>query len=269
MAYRVRLDHFEGPLDLLLHLVKKNEVEVTEIPIAIITDQYLEYLALLREMNLDVAGEYLVMAATLVYLKSRTLLPVPEGGEGEDEEGDPRAELVARLLEYQRYREAAAELARRAVLHRDVFARPRDAAPVDADDEGAVEVADASLGVLLDALRRVLRRTAAPPVHEVVSEGLGVRDCIPYLLDRLRDAGATTFDALFPDGCSRHRVIVTFLALLELMRLRVVRVEQSEQFGELTIRLGVPTIEEAWATVRARDLDEPAMEPLDGVPGET
>ncbi len=257
MSYRVRLDLFEGPLDLLLHLVKRNEVEITDIPIATITDQYLEYMTLLQEMSLDVAGEFLVMAATLIYIKSRTLLPDPETDGDEEDEGDPRAELVARLLEYQRFRDAAIELGQRTVLNRDVFARPCEAAPADpAQDPGAIEVEDASLGVLLDALRRVLRRGAAAPVHEVIPESLGVRDCIRHVLARLRDTGRTTFEGLFPEGALRHRIIVTFLALLELMRLGVVRAQQTEHFGELTIRLGVASVEEAWAIVRARDPDE-------------
>jgi segregation and condensation protein A len=257
MTYRVRLELFEGPLDLLLHLVKKNEVEITDIPIATITDQYLEYMALLREMNLDVAGEFLVMAATLIYLKSRTLLPAPELEAEEDEEGDPRAELVARLLEYQRFRDAALELGQRPLLNRDVFARPRGPlAEEEAAEPGDVAVEDASLGVLLDAFRQVLRRSAAPPAHEVVRERLSVRDCIGYVLTRLETTGRVTFAGLFPDGGARHRMIVTFLALLELMRLGVVRVRQAEPFGELSIGLGVASVGEAWDVVRAGDPDE-------------
>jgi segregation and condensation protein A len=258
MTYRVRLELFEGPLDLLLHLVKKNEVEITDIPVATITDQYLEYMALLHEMNLDVAGEFLVMAATLIYLKSRTLLPAPEVDAEEDDEGDPRAELVTRLLEYQRFRDAALELGQRPLLNRDVFARPRGPVAEEeaAAEPGDVAVEDASLGALLDAFRQVLRRSAAPLVHEVVRERVSVRECIEHVLARLRSTGGVTFAGLFPDGAARHRMIVTFLALLELMRLGVVRVRQPEPFGELSIGLGVASVEEAWDVVRAGDPDE-------------
>jgi segregation and condensation protein A len=245
MSYRVRLELFEGPLDLLLHLVKKSEVDIADIPIATITDQYLGYLGMLEEMSLDVAGEFLVMAATLIYIKSRCLLPEPEG-EGDEEEGDPRAELIERLREYQRFREAAFELQRRQVLKRDVFARPRGDAP-DAPEDPAQPrpIREVSLGALLDALREVLRRTVAAPVHEVMPEGLTIRDCITPILHRLSSSGRASFGSLFPDGATRHRVIVTFLALLELMRLGAVRAEQGALFGELTIVLAAPSVEAA------------------------
>jgi segregation and condensation protein A len=257
VSYRVKLELFEGPLDLLLHLVKKNEVDIADIPIAIITDQYLEYMAMLEELNLDVAGEFLVMAATLMYIKSRCLLPQPEEADDE-EEGDPRAQLIERLREYQRFREAAFELGERQLLARDVFARPRDAADAEALGDGAepeVEVRDVSLGVLLDAFRRVLQRSAAAPAHEVTREGLTLRDCIGPILERLRTTGETTFDALFPDGATRHRIIVTFLALLELMRHGVVHARQAAQFGEVRIVLAAPSIEIAVAAMEQGGLE--------------
>jgi segregation and condensation protein A len=244
--------------------VKKNEVDIADIPIAIITDQYLEYVVMLEELNLDVAGEFLVMAATLIYIKSRDLLPQPEEAE-DDEEGDPRAELIERLREYQRFREAAFELSQRQLLSRDVFSRPADAGETEEpgeDGEAEVEIRDASLGILLDAFRRVLQRSVAAPVHEVTREGLTLRDCIGPILGRLRATGETTFEALFPDGATRHRIIVTFLALLELMRHGVVRARQAAQFGEVTIVLAVPSIETAVAVIEQQDLD------AGSVPGE-
>ena len=159
MSYRVKLDIFEGPLDLLLHLVKKNEVEVSDIPVATITDQYLAYLDLLHQLDLDVAGEYLVMAATLLHLKSRLLLPGEDTTEEEEGE-DPRAELVRQLLEYQRFKEVADLLNRQDLLDRDVFAR---APLLDESDNEADIVYDVSLGDLLDALQEVLKH-AAPEV---------------------------------------------------------------------------------------------------------
>jgi segregation and condensation protein A len=250
MSYTVKLELFEGPLDLLLHLIKKNEMSITDIPIATITDQYLAYMELLEEMNLDVAGEFLVMAATLMYIKSRLLLPEPESPEDEEDE-DPRAELVQQLLEYQRFRDAAFELGRREVLTRDVFARPPGEPP--ADVVGEVTYRDVSLGELLDALRAVLRRLAVRTVHEVQPEGLSIRDCITPILAQLRESAEkqVRFEALFPEDCTRHRLIVTFLALLELMRLGVVRARQESRFGEIVITLAAATIEAAEALARS------------------
>jgi segregation and condensation protein A len=251
MAYRVKLDLFEGPLDLLLHLIKKNEVDITDIPIAVITDQYLAYLGLLEDLNLDVAGEFLVMAATLMNIKSRCLLPEPESEGGEDEEGDPRAELVERLREYQRFREAGLELSRRAVLTRDVFARPKGGQPDDPAHTVVRELRDVSLGVLLDALRDVMRRIRVAPVHEVLPEGLTIRDCVGPILNRLRATGRASFDRLFPEGATRHRVIVTFLALLELMRVGAVRAYQEEDFEEVIVVLALPSVEAAEEVMRS------------------
>jgi len=255
MPYRVRLDLFEGPLDLLLHLIKKNEVDITDIPIAAITDQYLAYLDMLQEMNLDVAGEFLVMAATLMNIKSRCLLPESESEAGdEEEEGDPRAELVERLREYQRFREAGLELGRRAILTRDVFSRPRGGPPDDPTYRAARELRDVSLGVLLDAFRDVMRRTLARPVHEVMPEGLTIRDCVSPILSRLRATGRASFETLFPEGATRHRVIVTFLALLELMRLGAVRAYQEEEFAEVMVVLAVPSVEAAEELLQTLEL---------------
>jgi segregation and condensation protein A len=237
---KVKLDAFEGPLDLLLHLVKKNEVEVTSIPITTITDQYLAYLDLLHELNLDIAGEYLVMAATLLHIKSRMLLP---GEEQEEEEGeDPRAQLVQQLLEYQRYREAAEELARREMLERDVFARPPTAEEGEDREEILLNV---SLGDLLDALQEVLKQTAMDATHAVVLEEVSLTECLCAVVDKLRVAGEMVFSDLFSQHTSRLRILVTFLALLELVRTRMVRVQQEELFAPICISLAVPAEEVA------------------------
>jgi len=235
---KVKLDLFEGPLDLLLHLVKKNEMEVAGIPIATITDQYLAYLDLLHELNLDVAGEYLVMAATLLHIKSRTLLP---GEEQEEEEGeDPRAQLVQQLLEYQRYREAAEALARREMLERDVFARP----PTDGESEDREEILlDVSLGSLLDALQEVLKRTTTDATHTIALEEVSLTECLCAVVDELRAKGEMFFFDLFPQGTPRLRILVTFLALLELVRTRMVQIRQEELFGSVRISLAVPAEE--------------------------
>jgi segregation and condensation protein A len=232
----VCLDLFEGPLDLLLHLIKKNEVDVTNIPVATITEQYLGYLDLLRELNLDVAGEYLVMAATLTLIKSRMLLPSPEAEE--DEEGDPRADLVRQLLEYQRYREAAQQLGQAPLLGRDVFAREQSADGVDAVDDGHVAVR-ATMWELLEALQRALRRTLPEPVHEVEGEPVSLRDCVQRVLRILSVARSVTFDSLFDERSTRQQVIVTFLALLELMKIGAVEAVQEDQYGTIAIVLAV------------------------------
>lgn len=237
---KVKFDIFEGPLDLLLHLVKKNEMEVASIPIATITDQYLAYLDLLHELDLDVAGEYLVMAATLLHIKSRTLLPEEEQEEEEGE--DPRARLVQQLLEYQRYREAAEELARREMLERDVFAR----LPTAGEDEDREEILlDVSLGGLLDALREVLKRTATGAAHAIMLEEVSLTECLCAVVDKLRAEGEMFFSDLFPQDAPRLRILVTFLALLELVRTRIVQIRQEELFGPIRVSLAVPVEEVA------------------------
>ena len=222
-AYTVRLDTFEGPLDLLLHLVKSNEVDIYHLPIKAITDQYIEYVGMMEELNLDVAGEYLVMAATLMYLKSRLLLPIDEDDEGDDEE-DPAADLVRQLAEYQRYREAADELRDRVVLGRDVFRR--EASPPPADEREPVPLKTLEFGVLLDAFRRVLARAADRIPHELIEEEYSVRDAVQSMVDRLRTRRRMNFEDLFVESRSRGMIIATFIGLLELLKLGVLDVEQ-------------------------------------------
>lgn len=235
MLYRVKLDVFEGPLDLLLHLVKKDEVDLSDIPVAKITDQYMGYLELFQQFDLDVAGEYLVMAATLLHLKSRMLLPEDEMAE--DEEGaDPRTDLVHQLLEYQRFKDAAELLHRRDLLARDVFAR--DPARDDSDTETDL-VYDVSLGDLLDALQAVLKRAAPEVVHEVVLEQISLRERACFILDTLRERGDVSFTELFPLDATRLQMLTTFLGLLELVRMHMILVQQDERFGPISLSLAV------------------------------
>jgi len=238
-AYRVRLDLFEGPLDLLLHLIKKNEVDITNLPVAAITEQYLAYLDLLRELNLDVAGEYLVMAATLTLVKSRMLLPSAEPDP--EEEADPRADLIRRLLQYQRFREAAQSLGERPLLGREVFVREPSADGVEVSLQGppALRV---TMWELLEALRAVLKRARPEAVHEVESEPVSLRDRVQALLRTLSVARSVTFESLFDEWSSRQTVIVTFLALLELMKLGAVEAVQEERLGPIVIVLAVDDI---------------------------
>ena len=220
-------------MDLLLHLIKKNELSITDIPIATITEQYLSTLELMQGLNLDVAGEFLVMAATLIHIKSRMLLPPGEDEDEEEEEGDPREELIRRLLEYQRFKEAAEELERRELLSRDVFVR-RSEAPEEAETVGFESL---SLFDLLSALRHVLERFPEERIHEVTLETISVREKMSFLLDELRRRGKVIFQSLFETATSRLEVVVTFLAMLELVKIRAIRVWQEERIGPVVIEL--------------------------------
>jgi segregation and condensation protein A len=234
MSYEIRIDNFEGPLDLLLHLIRKNEMEIADISIAEITHQYLAYLDTLKSLNLEVAGEFLVMAATLLHIKSRMLLP-PSEEEGEEEEEDPRAELVRRLLEYQVYKNAAEELEELPQLGRDFFVRnlPDPALIEGEEDAGPVEV---GIFELVDALRHLLQEASREePAHFVVTERLSVTERIHVLLDLLSYKKRLLFQESLSERPDRHEIVVTFLALLELVRLNAVRFVQDRRFGPIWI----------------------------------
>ena len=235
-AYRIKLDTFEGPLDLLLHLIRKNEVNVYDIPISLITEQYLGYIELMQELNLDVAGEFLVMASTLIHIKSRMLLPRPgpdDAEAGVDE--DPREALVRRLLEHQKYKAAAELLHDREALRSAQFIRP-DARVADAaGDEYEPEI-EVDLFSLLAAFRGVLTRASRRPRMVLPPEQISIEDRMHQLLARLSETEACGFEDLFADGDgSRPFMIVTFLALLEMIRLKLIRVFQSGSFGEIRV----------------------------------
>jgi len=233
MHYQVKLDIFEGPLDLLLYLIKKNEVDIYDIPMALITGQYLEYLELMKVLNLDIAGEFLVMASTLIKIKSQMLLPPVEGeGEGEDET-DPRAELMEHLLEYQHYKEAAHQLVTRELLEKDIFKRPQTEDPGEAKVDGDMLI-EASLFDLVDALRKVIERKDLPEnIMGVAVEKMTVRDKIVSILRQLKETPQLVFQSLFDPLVTRFEIVVTFLAVLELIRLRAIRVFQVQPYGEI------------------------------------
>jgi segregation and condensation protein A len=253
VSTKVQLEIFEGPLDLLLHLIKKNEVSVTDIPIATITEQYLATLELMQSLNLDVAGEFLVMAATLIHIKSRELLPAGDEEPDEDEGVDPRAELVRRLLVYQRYKDAAAELEQREVLTRDVFAR----ATPPVEEAGAREFRVISVFELLGALKRVIDRLPKDIVHEVILEKITVREKMTVLLDRLRGERRVVFESLFSEVKSRMEIIVTFLAMLELVKVRAIRIFQNEPGGEIIIEAAADMNQAAEEVVLEEAEEEP------------
>jgi segregation and condensation protein A len=232
-GYTVKVDIFEGPLDLLLHLIKQNQLDIYDIPIALVTEQYLEYIRIMKALDLTIAGEFLVMAATLMYIKSRMLLPAPIE-EVEEEEEDPRAELVQRLVEYKRFKEAALHLSHQALLGRDVFIRPVQ--EIEAE-EGEIE---ADLFHLIDALRTLLRDQKVDNFHEVTVERITLREKIRELYERLQGAReAVPFSDLFAPLASRVELIVTFLALLELIRSGMVRAYQRDAFGPLWVTRAV------------------------------
>jgi len=237
MGYEIKLDIFEGPLDLLLYLIKKNEIDIYDIPIALITRQYLEYIEMIRSLNLDLAGEFLVLAATLIHIKSRMLLPVPENEEAEDEE-DPRAELVRQLLEYQAFKEAALQLDSRPVLERDVFKR---ACPVEMsghpEDPDAFEEMD--VFDLVKAFQQIAARMDPGERIEINGEKMSLADRINEIMDRLTERGNLTFAELLGERGDRRWILYTFLAILELMKLRMIRAYQGESFGVIRIFLAV------------------------------
>lgn len=229
--YTVKLEVFEGPLDLLLHLIHKNEINIFDIPIALITEQYLEYLRLMKVLNLDIAGEYLLMASTLIHIKSKMLLPNPSKEEEEEEE-DPRAELVRKLLEYQKYKEAALELDRRPRLDRDVFIRLN----IEEDLRKPEERLEVSLFELIEAFRQVLERLKPEKFHEVILDPLNVEDRMEEILNILRrENRSLAFHHLFPEDSSLRLVIVTFLAILELVKMGLIRIFQAATFETIRI----------------------------------
>ena len=224
-----RLPVFEGPLDLLLHLIKKNELNPQEVTASIITEQYLEYLELLDSLNLDVAGEYLVMAATLLLIKSFSLLPYQGTADEEEAEGLKR-DLIDRLLEYQRYREAAFKLAQRPLLGRDVFVAPGEKQETATEE---VPIYDVSIFDLVEALRGVLARLIEETPRELNLRDIPVAKCIPVILARLDDAERVEFISLFDDARDRSMVVAFFLGLLELIRRGQVRAWQEAAFGPI------------------------------------
>lgn len=231
-TYKVHLDKFDGPLDLLLHLIKKNELDIYDIPISVITQQYLDYIKLMKDLNLEVAGDFLLMASTLLHIKSRMLLPQDDQDEGE-EELDPRAELIQRLLEYQQYKEAGMVLEARPLLGREVFARccPEPLLSEAMNDEGPLEL---ELFDLVDAFRTLLASIPAESFHDVAAaETLSIADCINEILSLLQEKDMLHFDDLVSEDVSRERIIVTFLAILELCRLKLIRIFQGGQHGSI------------------------------------
>ena len=245
----IKLERFEGPLDLLLHLIKRDEVDIYDIPISHITQQYLAYIELIRALDLDIAGEFLVMAATLMRIKAKMLLPLPAVGEEEDE-GDPREELVQRLIEYRQFKEAANTLKLKEAERRLMFERGM----IPGEDEaGPLPLAPATLFDLLDALNRVMSRVPQEQLYEVEGDQYDIEDKIAMIVNTLTDRRSLSFTELLIQCRGRSEMIVTFMALLEMIKQGQARVIQADNFSDITI---LPPTEEEETVADASDSTE-------------
>lgn len=235
MTYRCKLEIFEGPLDLLLHLLKEQKMDIYDIPISEITRQYMESLALMKELNLELVGEYLVMAAELAHIKSKTLLPTPETDDEWDAGGgeDPRAELMRRLREYQRYRDAAFELRMKEHDQQQIFVRGGQI-EVEQDSEEK-ELVEVTVFDLFKAYQKILDTKSFEKDYEIEITEISVTDRIEHIMEILNSVESVTFDSLFTVLNSKHEIIVTFLAILELMRLKLLRIQQTHHFETIRI----------------------------------
>lgn len=232
--YKVKLEVFEGPLDLLLYLIKQDEIDIYDISLERITSQYLEYLQAFKELNIELAGEFIVMAANLIYLKSRSLLPVDQQPPEEDAaEDDPRWELIRQLIEYKKFKEAAAELHARQLEQEKIFAR--EGAPAPGTQE-PLQLGEIGIFQLIHAFQIVVKRIEArQDVQEIFAERFSVSEKIDAILQRVSEGARVRFSELFGAAASRLEVVVTFLALLELIRLKQVRATQRNLFDEIEI----------------------------------
>lgn len=254
-GFHFKLPVFEGPLDLLLHLIKDQKIDIYDIPIVQITHQYMEYIDFMKELNLEIAGEYLVMAATLIQIKSRMLLP-PEEKEAEEPAEDPRAELVKRLLEYQAYKESSVQLRQREDIWKNIFKR---GVPDEDDFEFDPEpmFSDASLFDLISAFKKLLEKA---PEHaiEITRETLTVTDKMNYIVERIENAEGVRFEELFEEGFTKVVLIVTFLALLELARLGLIRIYQESAFGAIWVLNPQQKASPAPAAAATKAITDPA-----------
>jgi segregation and condensation protein A len=250
---------FEGPLDLLLHLIQQHELDILDIPVSFVTERFLAYIKLMVTLTIDVASEYLVMAATLAHIKSKMLLPIVPSGQDDDglpgdEEEDPRAELVRRLLEYQKYKAAASDLGERGTLGRDVFAR----GSAEPTPDGPAPFAPTGVFSLLDAFEKILKKSNIKIDHEVMFDRISITDRIGELVEKLAVRNAMSFEDLVLDpgavgrALTRFDIIITFLAILEMARLRMIRVFQTDPLAPIHVELSVQedTVGEDGAVIR-------------------
>lgn len=234
MSYKVRLELFEGPLDLLLYLVKKDHLNIYDIPIAQVTEQYMRYLELMQLLDLNIAGEFLVMSATLLQIKSKMLLPADEAKPEPEEEEDPRTELVKRLLEYEKYKEVAQDLRQREAGQQEVFKRPRTENSSDIPSEAGVYF-EASIFDLINAFSKALEDVPRDLFYEVIKDEFTIEEKVHHILHLLLVASSITLSELFAQAKNKLEVIVTFLAILELIRMKEIVARQKDLFEEIEI----------------------------------
>lgn len=239
MNYKIKLEIFEGPLDLLLYLVKKDHLNIYDIPIAAVTKQYMQYLELMQSLDLNIAGEFLVMAATLLQIKSKMLLPAQEGEQAIVEEDDPRQDLIRQLLEYEKFKEVAENLRQREISQRDIFKRPKTGEPVivpESHDEGVQPVYfEASIFDLISAFSKALEDAPKELFYQVIKDEYTVEDKVHNILHLLLVKPAVSLSELFTQAKSKIEIIVTFLAILELIKLKEIVARQKEVFGEIEV----------------------------------
>ncbi len=231
--YKIQLEVFEGPLDLLLYLIKKDELNIYDIPIERVTKQYMQYLDLMKMLDLNIAGEFIVMAATLMMIKSRMLLPVEERPELEGEEEDPRWDLVRQLVEYKKFKDAADHLEVLEHIQENIFARDGEA--VNLAPEGDIALHDVSIFDLISAFSEALKKAKKDDLQEIFADRFTVGEKVDLILNLLKTDGKVLLSNLFQGMVHRYEMVCTFLALLELMRLRQIRVIQPHHFGEIEV----------------------------------
>ncbi len=234
MSYKVKIEMFEGPLDLLIYLVKKDHLNIYDIPIAKVTEQYLQYLNLMQMLDLNIAGEFLVMAATLMQIKSKMLLPAVEGENAEEEQVDPREELVKRLLEYEKFKEIAQDLRQKEADQREVFKRPKSEAEKEKPEEKDVYF-EASIFDLINAFSQALKDVPKEVFYEVVKDKLTVEEATHEILHLLLVKPQVKLSEIFSKAKNKLEIIVNFLAVLELIRMKEIVAMQSELFQEIEI----------------------------------
>lgn len=230
--YKVELDVFEGPLDLLLYLIKQDEVDIYDIPIERITNQYMQYLDVMKMLDLNIAGEFIVMAATLMMIKSRMLLPVEDRPELEDEE-DPRWDLVRQLVEYKKFKDAASHLGDLEVRQENMFARTGEGIQLGPEPDIALE--DVSIFDLISAFNEALKKAPREELKEIFAEKFTVAEKIDVIMTQMKAHGRASLSQLLAGMRHRFEMVCTFLAILELIRLKQVRAKQSDHFGDIDL----------------------------------
>jgi segregation and condensation protein A len=263
MSYKIKLQLFEGPLDLLLYLVRKDHLNIYDIPIAQVTQQYMDYLELMKILDLNVAGEFLVMAATLIQIKSKMLLPVPEE-EQPPQEDDPRAELIKQLLEYERFKEIALELRQKETDQQDIFKRPRTFDRDVPEGPPSAQYFESSIFDLISAFSRALKDTSRDLFYSVIKDEFTVEEKVHDILHDLLIRPAIGLSELFERARDKVEMIVTFLAVLELVKMKEIVCRQQARFGPIEVIRNVNNIIPYDPTSESEDTAGPDQSPAAG-----